>query len=58
MILQAKPILNSGKFTQLLDPDLGCDSDGEELERMVLASELCIRRAARARPQMSLVSFL
>ena len=54
--LQAKPILNSGKFSQLPDPSLSSNYDGEELERMALAAALCIRRAARARPQMSLVS--
>ncbi|KAL3504289.1 hypothetical protein ACH5RR_034130 [Cinchona calisaya] len=55
LVMWAKPILNSGKFTQLLDPSLGGDYDGEELERMVLAAALCIRRATRARPHMSVI---
>jgi len=56
--LQANPILNSGKVLQLLDPSLGDNYDPEEMERMVLAATLCIRRAPRARPQMSLVRYL
>ena len=56
--LQAKPILSDGKFTQLLDSTLGNDYDHDQMERMVLAATLCIRRSPRARPQMSLVSYL
>lgn len=55
---QASPILHSGKVSQLLDPSLGDNYDHEERERMVLAATLCIRRAPRARPHMSLVSDL
>ncbi|PIN22023.1 Serine/threonine protein kinase [Handroanthus impetiginosus] len=55
LVMWAKPILNSEKFAPLLDPNLGCSSDHEQVERMVLAASLCIRRAPRARPQMSLV---
>lgn len=53
---QASPILNSGKVLQLLDPSLGDNYDHEEMEKMVLAATLCIKRAPKARPQMSLVS--
>ncbi|KAL2339730.1 hypothetical protein Fmac_007670 [Flemingia macrophylla] len=55
---QAIPILNSGKVLQLLDPSLGDNYDHEEMEMMVLAATLCIKRAPRARPQMSLISKL
>ncbi|KAL6515503.1 hypothetical protein OROHE_018537 [Orobanche hederae] len=56
LVMWAKPILNSEKFALLLDPDLGnTNYDHEQVERMVLAASLCIRRAPRARPQMSLV---
>lgn len=58
LIMWASPILNGGKVSQLLDPSLGDNYDHEEMERMVLAATLCIRRAPRARPQMSLVSKL
>ncbi|KAH9757224.1 protein kinase domain-containing protein [Citrus sinensis] len=55
LVMWAKPILSSGKVTQLLDPALGNNYDYDQTERMVLASILCIRRDPRARPQMSLV---
>ncbi|KAK3016036.1 hypothetical protein RJ639_005296 [Escallonia herrerae] len=55
LVMWAKPILNSGKFAQLLEPSLGINHDTDQMERMVLAATLCIRRAPRARPQMSLV---
>ena len=55
---QATPILNSGKVSPLLDPSLGDDYDQDQMERLVLAATLCIRRAPKARPQMSLVSNL
>ncbi|KAK6132249.1 hypothetical protein DH2020_034009 [Rehmannia glutinosa] len=55
LVMWAKPILNSEKFAQLLDPNFGSTCDNEQVERMVLAASLCIRRAPRARPQMSLV---
>ncbi|KAK2453353.1 kinase with adenine nucleotide alpha hydrolase domain-containing protein [Trifolium repens] len=56
LVMWASPILNNGKLSQLLDPRLGDNYDHEEMERMVLAATLCIRRAPGARPQMSLIS--
>lgn len=53
LVMWAKPILTSEKFTSLLDPNLGSNYDHDQVERMVLAASLCIRRAPRARPQMS-----
>lgn len=53
LVMWAKPILTSEKFTSLLDPNLGSNYDDDQVERMVLAASLCIRRAPRARPQMS-----
>ncbi|KAF9599769.1 hypothetical protein IFM89_001715 [Coptis chinensis] len=55
LVMWAKPILNGGKIVQLLDPILGDSYDSEQMERMALAACLCIRRAPRARPHMSLV---
>lgn len=57
-LFQAKPILNSGKVSQLLDPSMGNKYDQGQVERMVLAATLCIRHAPRARPQMSFVSWM
>ncbi|KAK7282684.1 hypothetical protein RIF29_11656 [Crotalaria pallida] len=56
LVMWASPILYSGKVLQLLDPSLGDNYDHEEMERMVLAATLCIRRAPKARPQMSIIS--
>ncbi|CAL0315478.1 unnamed protein product [Lupinus luteus] len=58
LVMWASPILNSGKVSQLLDPGLGDNYDHEEMERMVLAATLSIRRAPRARPQISIISKL
>lgn len=55
LVMWAKPILHGGKVSELLDPSLGNNYDNEEIDRMVLAATLCIRRAPRARPQMSLI---
>ncbi|KDP32865.1 hypothetical protein JCGZ_12157 [Jatropha curcas] len=55
LVLWAKPILNDEKFSQLLDPSLGDDYDHDQMERMVLAATLCVKRSPRARPQISLV---
>nr|TKR74257.1 hypothetical protein D5086_0000298600 [Populus alba] len=51
----AKPILEGGKVSQLLDPHLGSEYDDDHIERMVLAATLCIRRSPRCRPQMSII---
>ncbi|XP_021636603.2 protein kinase STUNTED isoform X2 [Hevea brasiliensis] len=55
LVMWAKPILNDGKVSQLLDPTLGNDYDHDQMERMVLAATLCVKHSPRARPQMSLV---
>ncbi|KAJ6391720.1 hypothetical protein OIU77_025645 [Salix suchowensis] len=55
LVMWAKPILNGGKVSQLLDSSLGDSYDRDQMERMVLAATLCVKRAPRARPQMSLV---
>ncbi|KAK9271436.1 hypothetical protein L1049_027027 [Liquidambar formosana] len=55
LVMWAKPILNDGKLSQLLDPSLGNNYDLYQMKRMVLAATLCIRREPRSRPQMSLI---
>ncbi|MBA0772211.1 hypothetical protein Gotri_007627 [Gossypium trilobum] len=51
----AKPILKDHDISQLLDPQLGSGCEFHEIERMVLAATLCIRRAPLMRPQISLI---
>lgn len=55
LVMWAKPILNGGKVSQLLDPSLGNNYNQGQVERMILAATLCIRHAPRTRPQMSFV---
>ncbi|XP_013621374.1 PREDICTED: probable receptor-like protein kinase At3g17420 isoform X2 [Brassica oleracea var. oleracea] len=55
LVLWANPILESGKFAQLLDPSLETDNNNELIEKLLLAATLCIKRAPHDRPQMSLV---
>lgn len=58
LLVQAKPILNDGKLSKLLDPSLGNDYDHDQIERMVLAATLCVKHSPQARPQMSVVCHL
>lgn len=55
---QAKPILDDGKYSQLLDSSLKDNNNGDQMQRMALAATLCIRRSPQARPKMSIVSHL
>ncbi|XP_031736961.1 probable receptor-like serine/threonine-protein kinase At5g57670 isoform X2 [Cucumis sativus] len=55
LVMWAKPILTEGKVSQLLDPSLGSDYNHDQIGRMILAATLCIRRAPRLRPQISLI---
>lgn len=55
LVMWATPILNGGKFSQLLDPSLGNEYDDCQIKRMVLAATLCLRRVPRLRPQISLI---
>nr|GEY30542.1 flap endonuclease 1 isoform X2 [Tanacetum cinerariifolium] len=53
LVILAKPFLSSGEFSQLLDQSLGNNYDADQMERMTLASTLCVRCAPRARPHIS-----
>ncbi|CAJ1974808.1 unnamed protein product [Sphenostylis stenocarpa] len=55
LVMWATPILKGGKFSQLLDPNLGSEYDDCQMKRMILAASLCIRRVPRLRPQISLI---
>ncbi|XP_022973811.1 proline-rich receptor-like protein kinase PERK12 isoform X1 [Cucurbita maxima] len=55
LVMWAKPILKEIKVSELLDPSLGSDYNDDQIGRMILAATLCIRRAPRLRPQISLV---
>ncbi|CAB4308315.1 unnamed protein product [Prunus armeniaca] len=55
LVMWAKPILKSGNVAQLLDPSLSSDYDQDQIERMVLAANLCIRHTPKLRPPINLV---
>ncbi|KAJ0228664.1 Protein kinase domain-containing protein, partial [Hirschfeldia incana] len=56
LVMWANPILESGKFAQLLDPSLEADDSSNDLiEKLLLAATLCIKRAPHDRPQIGIV---
>ncbi|KAL5993091.1 hypothetical protein ACLOJK_014012 [Asimina triloba] len=55
LVMWAKPILQSSKATQLLDPSLGDNYDNNQMEKIILAASLCLRRTPRFRPRMGLI---
>ncbi|CAL0327744.1 unnamed protein product [Lupinus luteus] len=55
LVMWATPVLKDGKLSQLLDPSLGIEYDHCHIKRMALAATLCIRRAPRSRPEISLI---
>ncbi|KAJ8625449.1 hypothetical protein MRB53_033979 [Persea americana] len=55
LVMWAKPILQSGKVMKLLDPNLGDKHDNDQLERIVMAASLCLRRSPRLRPRINLI---
>ncbi|XP_042412052.1 probable receptor-like protein kinase At2g42960 [Zingiber officinale] len=55
LVLWANPILQDGDVKKLIDPCLKNEFDSAQVERMILAASLCVRRQHRARPQIALV---
>lgn len=53
LVMWAKPIIESGDASSILDPDLGGRVDEVQMQRMVLAARLCLTRSARLRPNMN-----
>ncbi|CAN1781133.1 Protein kinase STUNTED [Linum perenne] len=56
LLMWARPILQGGKQSQLLDPHIKTEDAEDEIERMVMAATLCIRSCPKSRPQISVVS--
>ncbi|XP_057550343.1 protein kinase STUNTED isoform X2 [Amaranthus tricolor] len=52
LVIWATSILKDEKLSQLLDPRLGSNYDHDQIERMVLAATLCIRREPQTRPRI------
>ncbi|KAL9233354.1 hypothetical protein vseg_008369 [Gypsophila vaccaria] len=52
LVMWANSILKEEKLSQLLDPRLGNEYNLKQIERMVLAATLCIRREPQLRPRI------
>ncbi|PNT65352.1 probable receptor-like serine/threonine-protein kinase At5g57670 [Brachypodium distachyon] len=52
LVMWANSIVQGGKLTELVDPNLPTDGSGE-VERMALAGALCIRREPQRRPSIA-----
>lgn len=55
LVMWAMPILQSGKYQELVDPRLDGKYDVEQMEWMVLAAALCLKRVSQSRPTMPYV---
>ncbi|CAN1781128.1 Protein kinase STUNTED [Linum perenne] len=55
LLMWARPILQGGKQSQLLDPHIKTEDAEDEIERMVMAATLCIRSCPKSRPQISVI---
>ncbi|KAI0529337.1 hypothetical protein KFK09_001884 [Dendrobium nobile] len=55
LVMWAMPILQSGKYQELMDPRLDGKYDVEQMEWMVLAASLCLKRDSQSRPTMPYV---
>ncbi|KAL6868192.1 hypothetical protein ACP4OV_015037 [Aristida adscensionis] len=55
LVIWANSIIQGGKLTQLVDPNLPTEGHTNEVERMTLAASLCIRQAPQSRPHIDVV---
>ncbi|XP_062197501.1 protein kinase STUNTED-like isoform X2 [Phragmites australis] len=55
LVMWANSIIQGGKLTQLVDPNLPTEGHTNEVERMTLAASLCIRQAPHNRPHIDVV---
>ncbi|CAO2152777.1 unnamed protein product [Urochloa humidicola] len=55
LVMWANSIIQGGKLTHLVDPNLPTEGHTDEVERMTLAASLCIRQAPQNRPQIDIV---
>lgn len=51
--MQAKPFLESGNITELVDPSLEGKYDTDQMQRLVLTAAYCVRQSSTWRPSMS-----
>ncbi|GMP36320.1 hypothetical protein CsSME_00008487 [Camellia sinensis var. sinensis] len=53
LLLWAKPLMESGNITELVDPKLKNKYDSDQIRRLVLTASYCIRQSSIWRPSMS-----
>ncbi|XP_028059097.1 probable receptor-like serine/threonine-protein kinase At5g57670 isoform X2 [Camellia sinensis] len=53
LLLWAKPLMESGSITELVDPKLEDKYDLDQMQRLVLTASYCVRRSSIWRPSMS-----
>lgn len=51
--MQAKPLMESGNITELVDPSLKGEYDTDQMHRLVLTADYCVRQTSARRPSMS-----
>jgi serine/threonine protein kinase len=57
LVMWANSIIQGGKLTQLVDPNLPTEDHANKVERMTLAASLCIRPTPQRRPHIAVVRF-
>lgn len=55
LVIWAKPLLESSRIDELVDPRLKETYDSQEMQTMVLAASLCVQSSALCRPSMGQV---
>ncbi|KAJ4795232.1 Protein kinase superfamily protein [Rhynchospora pubera] len=55
LVMWAHLTMQEGKIGQLLDPNLPTESYSDQIERLILAASLCIRRTPQSRPHITMV---
>ncbi|KAL7224598.1 hypothetical protein ACSBR1_025964 [Camellia fascicularis] len=53
LLLWAKPLMESGNITELVDPKLENKYDSDQMRRLVLTASYCVRKSSIWRPSMS-----
>ncbi|KDO62429.1 hypothetical protein CISIN_1g008650mg [Citrus sinensis] len=53
LVLWAKPLMESGNLTELVDPSLEGEYDTDQMHRLVLIADYCVRQTSAWRPSMS-----
>ncbi|KAL9442469.1 hypothetical protein AB3S75_020892 [Citrus x aurantiifolia] len=53
LVLWAKPLMESGNLTELVDPSLEGEYDTDQIHRLMLTADSCVRQTSAWRPSMS-----